>query len=224
MGKCVEKQHQKEQAAHAHLAREAAKAITASSSASDDRGPVVSDLPEDPDSVISAIPDASIKPAKPSAKPHLQQCRAPSSVVPKQNPPHTQSSSMAMSSMPEDRPGAVNQVVVKNTRLPRKTAIAAQTLLQQVWINMDEDSEENSEDDSSEVETGSVTSELASELTTMAPPNKKSATTSASQSEKMSQVPPGPHKINSTNLDDDGDSDTDDDGEFSSVSYIYMCL
>ena len=74
---------------HMHVLQ-AAKAITASSSASDDRGPVVSDLPEDPDSVISAIPDASIKPAKPSAKPYLQQHHAPSSVVPKQNPPHPQ--------------------------------------------------------------------------------------------------------------------------------------
>ena len=188
-------------------------AITPSNSAS-----------EDPSTVVSA-------PIK-FAKPDLQQPHAPSSVVPKQNPPHSQSSSTAVSSTPGDCPGMVNPVTITNICPPCKTALATQTLLQKVEINMNEDSEENSdrfEDEhkdpdkgfnnnlhyGSEVEVGSITFEPVSELTTTALPNKKSATTSTSHGlEKTLQAPPGPLTT---------DDDKDNDGEFSSVSlYIHV--
>ena len=53
---------------------------------------------------------------------------------------------MVVSSTPGDHPGVVNPVTVTNTHPPHKTTLAAQTLLQQVWINVDEDSEENSDE------------------------------------------------------------------------------
>ena len=142
---------------------------------------------------------------------------------------------MVVSSMPGDCPGVVNPVTVTNTRLPCKTALATQTFLQQVQINVDEDSEENSdefEDEhedpdegfnndlhyGSKVEVGSITSEPVSELMTMALPNKKSAATSTSHGLKKSlQAPPDPPTNNST------DDDEDDDGEFLSISvYIFV--
>ena len=65
MGKFTEKWHQKEWAAHAWLAHEAAWAITPLNSASD------------PIPVASDLPDSPIK----SAKPHSQQPCAPSSAI-----------------------------------------------------------------------------------------------------------------------------------------------
>ena len=181
-GQICKKQCQKEWAVHGWLSHEVAWAITPLNSTSEDPSPVVSDLL-----------DAPIK----SAKPHSQQPHAPSFAVPKQNPPHSQSSSTAVSSTPGDCPGMVAPVTITNICPPCKTVLATQTLLQKVQINMNEDSEESSdrfEDEhkdpdkcfnnnlhyGSEVAVGSITFEPASELMTTALPNKKSATTSTS--------------------------------------------
>ena len=132
----------------------------------------------------------------------------------------------------------VNPVTIANICPPCKTALAAQTLLQKVQINMNEDSEENSdrfEDEhkdpdngfnnnlhyGSEVEVGSITFEPASKLMTTALPNNKSATTSTSHGlEKTLQAPPGPLTNNST----DDDKDNDGDFFFHLFQYIFLCL
>ena len=141
---------------------------------------------------------------------------------------------MALSSMSGNHSGVVNPVAVTNAHPPCKTALAAQTLLQHVQINVDEDSEENGDkfedekepdkgfnDDlhcGSDIEIGNITFEPASEPTTMAPPNKKSAATSTSHGLKRTlQVPPDPPANNLT------DEDEDEDGEFSFVLVSILC-
>ena len=197
MGRASDQEHKNAQAENARRAREAKKANTSSNRTSQDAGP----------SSTSSLPDA---PAK-TTKPQPPQPRAKPSTT-RRNPPRSCGVSAALSGHSSVVPTTVNPTPATETRPTRKTALAAQTLLQQVQLSMDDDSEEGSdskaeldgepEDENSDVdlsddlahqsgsdiEISPVVLQPTGQLDISAPPKKKSAPIPTSRTSK--KLPP----------------------------------
>ena len=196
MGGSAEKQRKKARAANARLAREAKRANTSSNSTPEESQPVASDLPDPPTD---------------SVKLHLQQLRIPSSAAARHNP---STSAAARRNPSRSRSGSAAPSIgshpsAAETRPSRKTALAAQSLPEQVQMEMDYDSKEAS-DSIAEIEgddDGSSDGLLAeSDIEIRAPSNKKPTTSSASR------APAKTTQAQSTNQ--SADEDEDEDGTF----------
>ena len=104
----------------------------------------------------SSVDKAPIESAKPKAC--SQKLHVPSSVATRQNPPHSQSTSAALSSMPQNSLGVPAPTIANSTAVTEtcplcKTALATRALFQQVQLSMNNDIKEEStesDDDSSE--------------------------------------------------------------------------
>ena len=216
MGGSAEKQHKKARAANARLAREAKRANTSSNSTPEESQPVTSDLPDPPTD---------------SVKSHLQQLRIPSSAAPRHNPSSSAAarcnpsssatarcnpSSLATARRDPSRsrsgsaaPSIGSHPSAAETRPSHKMALAAQSLLEQVQLEMDYDSKEDS-DSIAEIEgddDGSSDGLLAeSDVEICAPSNKKSTTFSAPR------APAKTTQVQSANQ--SADKDEDEDGTF----------
>ena len=216
MGGSAEKQHKKARAANARLAREAKRANTSSNSTPEESQPVTSDLPDPPTD---------------SVKSHLQQLRIPSSAAPRHNPSSSAAarcnpsssatarcnpSSLATARRDPSRsrsgsaaPSIGSHLSAAETCPSHKMALAAQSLLEQVQLEMDYDSKEDS-DSIAEIEgddDGSSDGLLAeSDVEICAPSNKKSTTFSASR------APAKTTQVQSANQ--SADEDEDEDGTF----------
>ena len=206
MGRSAEKQCKKARAANARLAREAKRANTSLNSTPEESQPVASDLPDPPTD---------------SVKSHLQQLRIPSSAAPRCNPSSSATARRNPSSSAAARrdpshsqsgsaaPSIGSHPSATETRPSGKTALAAQSLLEQVQLEMDYDSKEDS-DSIAEIEgddDGSSDGLLAeSDVEICAPSNKKSTTFSASH------APAKTTQAQSANQ--SADEDEDEDGTF----------
>ena len=216
MGGSAEKQHKKARAANARLACEAKRANTSSNSTPEESQPVTSDLPDPPTD---------------SVKSHLQQLRIPSSAAPRHNPSSSAAarcnpsssatarcnpSSLATARRDPSRsrsgsaaPSIGSHPSAAETCPSHKMALAAQSLLEQVQLEMDYDSKEDS-DSIAEIEgddDGSSDGLLAeSDVEICAPSNKKSTTFSASR------APAKTTQVQSANQ--SADEDEDEDGTF----------
>ena len=205
MGGSAQREHQKAQATNAQLAREAKRANASSNSTHpEETGLVASNLPNPPTN---------------SAKHHLQQPCNPSSTPARWNPPCSQSSFTAPLTGSRSDAQATTSIVTE-PHPSHRTAVAAQSLLQQVQLEMDYDSREDSDsiadiegdediDDSfsddllagSDVEIHDIVPKPA-----VAPMNKKSIAPPASRaSAKAPQVQSNPLANNSADEDEDKD-------------------
>ena len=206
MGRSAEKQRKKAWAANAQLACEAKRANTSSNSTPEESQPVASDLPDPPTD---------------SVKSHLQQLRIPSSAAARRNSSSSAAARRNPSSSAAARcdpscswsgsaaPSIGSHPSAAETHPSHKTALAAQSLLEQVQLEMDYDSKEDS-DSIAEIEgddDGSSDGLLAeSDVEICAPSNKKSTTFSAPR------APAKTTQVQSANQ--SADKDEDEDGTF----------
>ena len=246
MGRSSEKERKKSRAANARLAREAKKvnALPNPSSADPALSSAGNTAPIKPvplggENTSSLGDKAPIESAKPKAR--SQKPRVPSSIITRQNPPRSQSTSAPLPSVPQNASGALtiaDSTAVTESRPLCKTALATRALFQQVRLSMDDDIEEEStesDDDSSDdlgddnpvdgshsdVGTGDVIFERTIHATDS---NKKPTSTSTSHaSGKTPQLSPNPvgNYMDENNGDDDDD---DDDSESPFLSAYYPSL